>query len=130
MAEGLSIGRVTELTGLSRHTLRYYERAGLVGPVDRAPGGHRRYSAEEVEWIGFLVYLRTTGMPIRGMRRYAELLREGPHTVEERGALLEEHHHGVRDRIEELGRNLAVIEEKIKFCKDWEARHGERTEKA
>lgn len=130
MAEGLSVGRVAELTGLSRHTLRYYERAGLVEPVDRAASGHRRYSAQEVEWIGFLVYLRATGMPIRGMRRYAELLREGLHTLDERGALLEEHHHEVRERIEQLGRNLAVIEEKMRFCKDWEARYGERTGKA
>lgn len=130
MAEGLSVGQVAETTGLSHHTLRYYERAGLVEPIDRTASGHRRYSAQEVEWIGFLVYLRKTGMPIRGMRRYAELLREGPHTTEERGALLEEHHRAVRDRMEELELNLAVIEEKMKFCKEWEARYEGSTEKA
>lgn len=130
MAEGRSVGQVAEMTGLSHHALRYYERVGLVEPVNRAASGHRRYSTEEVEWIGFLVYLRKTGMPIREMRRYAELLREGPHTVEERGTLLEKHYHEVRDRIEEFGRNLAVIEEKMKFCKDWEAKYGEGTGKA
>lgn len=127
MAEEFSVGQVAEMTGLSRHTLRYYERAGLVEPVDRAQSGHRRYSTEEVEWISFLVYLRSTGMPIRERRRYAELLREGPHTVEERGALLEKHYYEVRDQIEELGRNLVVIEEKMKFCKDWEAKYARST---
>ena len=125
MEEGLSVGQVARMTGLNPHTLRYYERAGLVEPVDRATSGHRRYSAQEVEWIRFLMYLRTTGMPIRTMLRYAELRREGPGTMGERGALLEEHHREVKGRLEELGRNLEVIEEKMKYCKDWEAGDGE-----
>ncbi|MER5618508.1 MerR family transcriptional regulator [Streptomyces sp. NPDC002215] len=71
---GLSIAEAARRTGGSAHTLRYYERAGLVvTPVDRTHGGRRRYRAFGLEWINICTRLRATGMPIRGIRRYAEL---------------------------------------------------------
>lgn len=128
--EGLSVQRVAEMTGLSAHTLRYYEEAGLLDPVGRTASGHRRYSAEEVEWVRFLACLRALEMPIRSMHRYAELWREGPRTVAERRVLLEEYGSEVRDRIDELGRNLAAIEEKIGIYREMEAKDGDDTEEA
>ncbi len=70
----LTINEVATRTGLSAHTLRYYERAGLIAHVARAPGGQRRYAVSDMDWIGFLLRLRTTHMPIRQMQQSAEVL--------------------------------------------------------
>ena len=72
----LTIAEAAERTGLSPHTLRYYERDGLLlSGVGRSASGHRRYTEEDLGWIEMLTRLRATGMPIRDVRRYAELVR-------------------------------------------------------
>ena len=109
----MTIRRAARQTGLSVHTLRYYERIGLIWPVAREPNGHRRYSEYDVAWIDFLTKLRTTGMPIAKMKQYVDLQRQGQDTLAERLELLKEHRHEVRKRIQELEDNLAVIEYKI-----------------
>ena len=73
MTQEWTLREVSEQTGLSTHTLRYYERAGLLAPVARTDGGHRRYSERDIDSLLFLTKLRLTGMPIAGVRRYAEL---------------------------------------------------------
>jgi DNA-binding transcriptional MerR regulator len=112
---GMTIQQAAGETGLSAHTLRYYERIGLISPVDRASNGHRRYTEDDVGWIGFLNKLRATGMPIAKMKQYADLQRQGDDTLAERLALLEEHRREVKKRIQELEANLAVIEYKIEY---------------
>jgi DNA-binding transcriptional MerR regulator len=111
--ESLTIAEVAALSGLSAHTLRYYERIGLVDPVARAHGGQRRYGAEDLGWLAFLQRLRATGMPIRDMQRFAELRRRGDSTIGERRALLEAHRDEVLERIAELQRDLATVTDKI-----------------
>ena len=110
---GLTIQQVAKETGLSVHTLRYYERIGLIPPVERAPNGHRRYSEDDIGWIGFLNKLRATGMPISKMKQYADLQQQGQDTLAERLALLKEHRREVKKRIQELNDNLTMIESKI-----------------
>ena len=88
-APGLTISDVAEETGVSNHTLRYYERAGLLTSVERNGSGHRRYSSADVEWVIVVTRLRATGMPIRLIRRYAELVRAGEGNEAERLAILE-----------------------------------------
>lgn len=122
--DGLTVRQAAEATGLGEHTLRYYERVGLLDPVGRAANGHRRYGAEDLAWIEFLNRLRATGMPIRMMRRYADLRRAGDSTVAERRAMLEAHGRAVRERLESLERNLAVIEKKVRNYEEMEARDG------
>lgn len=113
MEAELTIQQAATKTGLSVHTLRYYERIGLIPPIDRAPNGHRRYTEHDVGWIAFLNKLRSTGMPIAKMKQYADLQRQGDDTRAERRALLEEHRREVKKRIQELEDNLVVIEYKI-----------------
>jgi hypothetical protein len=72
---GLPIAEVVERTGLSRDTLRYYEKAGLIDAVDRSSGGQRRYASADLAWLEFLLRLRATGMSIADMQRFAELRR-------------------------------------------------------
>ncbi|MBV9109931.1 MAG: MerR family transcriptional regulator [Gemmatimonadetes bacterium] len=114
MNENLTVHQAAETTGLSAHTLRYYEKIGLVSPVGRAENGHRRYSSQDIAWIGFLNCLRATGMPIARMQEYAALLREGDSTLEQRRALLSAHQAAVRAEIEELQRHLGSVDEKIR----------------
>jgi DNA-binding transcriptional MerR regulator len=82
---GVTIAEAARRTGVSVHTLRYYERAGLViTPVDRTHSGRRRYRTEDLKWISICTKLRATGMPIRTIRRYAELVSAGPGNETER----------------------------------------------
>lgn len=110
----LSVSEVAERIGLSVHTLRWYERIGLLEQVGRDASGHRRYTAGDVEWLMLLIRLRATGMSVRDMKRYADLVRAGGHTEPERLALLEAHRDGVVAHIAELQGHLAVIEHKVR----------------
>jgi DNA-binding transcriptional MerR regulator len=113
-AEGVTIAEAARRTGVSAHTLRYYERAGLVvSPVDRTSGGRRRYRELDLKWIIICTKLRATGMPIRGLRRYAELVAAGPGNEDDRLALLEAHRTDVLARLAEIQENLKIIDHKI-----------------
>jgi DNA-binding transcriptional MerR regulator len=114
----LSISEAAEASGLSAHTLRYYERAGLLEPVSRDESGHRRYRETDLQQITFLTKLRATGMPIREVRRYAELMKAGEATNEERLALLEAHRDVVLAGLEETARSLELIEWKINLYRE------------
>jgi len=117
-ARTLSIADAAESSGLSAHTLRYYERTGLLEPVSRNGSGHRRYRQADLERITFLARLRATGMPIREVRRYAELMRAGEATNAERLALLEAHRDAVLAGLEATTRNLQLIDRKIRVYKE------------
>ncbi|QBD80223.1 MerR family transcriptional regulator [Ktedonosporobacter rubrisoli] len=116
MKDELTIQEVAEQTGLSVHTLRYYERVGLLDAIERASSGHRRYKAVDVTWILFLTRLRATGMSIRQMQDFANMRRRGA-TEEERLAFLEEHQRLVRAHMRELEDHMTVIETKIAHYK-------------
>jgi DNA-binding transcriptional MerR regulator len=118
----LTIQQVAQQTGFSAHTLRYYERNGLLEPIHRSSSGHRRYSAEDITRIEFLTRLRATGMPIRQMQEFARLFRERPEAIAERRHILEAHEQQVQTHIDELTRNLEVIQWKIRHYKELEAR--------
>jgi DNA-binding transcriptional MerR regulator len=114
----LTISDAAERSGLSAHTLRYWERAGLLEPVARNGSGHRRYAEQDLERIKFLTKLRATGMPIRQVRRYAELLKGVDDTNEERLQLLEAHREAVLARLEETAANLELIDWKIDLYRE------------
>jgi DNA-binding transcriptional MerR regulator len=109
----LPIQEVATQTGLSAHTLRYYERAGLLRPIDRAPSGHRRYSDNDVRAIQFLTKLRAAGMPVADIQRYVELAQNGESTVQARLDLLEDHRAAVERQIDQLQQHLIAIQAKI-----------------
>jgi DNA-binding transcriptional MerR regulator len=112
--QGLSIAEAAHRTGVSVHTLRYYERAGLVVTrIDRNAAGRRRYRKLDLDWIKICTKLRATGMPIRSIRRYAELVSSGRGNEQERLALLEAHRAEVVARIAELTENLELIDHKL-----------------
>jgi DNA-binding transcriptional MerR regulator len=111
---GISIAEAARRTGVSAHTLRYYERAGLViTSVGRTSGGRRRYQQIDLDWITVCTKLRATGMPIRAIRRYAELVSAGQGNEQERLALLEAHRADVTAKLAEVRENLKLIDHKI-----------------
>ena len=114
----LTISDAAKASGVSAHALRYYERVGLLDPIDRAANGHRRYAEEDLVRIQFLTKLRSTGMPIRRIRDYAELMRKGDDSHEARLALLEAHRAAVRERLAETERNLELIDRKIDYYRE------------
>jgi DNA-binding transcriptional MerR regulator len=109
----MTVSEAAERVGLTTYTLRWYEQEGLVEPVDRDSAGRRRYSDQDVDWLVLLTRLRRTGMPVRDMRRYAELARQGDRTLGERRALFEAHRDRVLARIAELEEDLKVLNYKI-----------------
>lgn len=113
MVNEFTIQQVAEATGLSIHALRYYEKVGLLAPIQRASNGHRRYSAEDIVWLKFLVRLRETGMPIQKVLAFANLVRQHPNQVSHRRVLLEEHRDRVKQHLEELTNHLKAIDLKI-----------------
>jgi DNA-binding transcriptional MerR regulator len=115
MQEELTVQQTADRTGLSAHTIRYYERVGLIPSVQRASNGHRRYSEDDIGWIEFLKCLRSTGMPISEMQRYVELQQEGDTTLGDRLALLESHRRRIKSKIRELNSFLERIEGKIGY---------------
>jgi DNA-binding transcriptional MerR regulator len=115
MTTALSIQQVAAVTGLSVHTLRYYERIGLIDPVPRAGNKHRQYRAEDIRWIKFLLRLRSTGLPIQQMLRYAELRRLGNQfgSVSERKALLARHAQTLEAELASLQETLGILHAKV-----------------
>lgn len=109
----LTIQQVAEATGLSEHTLRYYERVGLIHSIERADNGHRRYTQNDIGWLEFLTKLRSTGMSIQEMQRYSELQRQGDATLRERVDMLKALRDKVERHMEELNANLKTIHFKI-----------------
>ena len=111
----LTIQEVTRATGLSAHTLRYYERIGLIHPIEREENTRRRYSADDVGWIDFLLKLRATGMSIKDMQKYAELQRQGDASLSERVEMLKSLRDKVEARMDELNEHLKLIYYKIEI---------------
>ena len=111
----LTIQEVAQATGLTPHTLRYYERIGLIHPIHREENTRRCYTADDVGWIDFLLKLRATGMSIKDMQRYAQLQRQGDATLPERVEMLKALRDEVEARIGELNEHLKLVYYKIDY---------------
>jgi DNA-binding transcriptional MerR regulator len=100
-------------TGLTLDALRYYEREGLVGPVDRTAGGRRRYTDDDLAWVGLLTCLREAGLGIADLRRFTGLLRTGDAPAAERVEFLTRCRAGLLDQLTATTRALTVLDDKI-----------------
>ena len=110
----MTIAELSDATGVTRHTLRYYERMGLVPLVDRDHrSGHRRYSPDHARWVTFLRNLRQAGMPIRHMRTYARLVARGASSWPERKRILAEHRQRVDETITLLRKHRRLLDQKL-----------------
>nr|WP_315464751.1 MerR family transcriptional regulator [uncultured Rhodoferax sp.] len=110
----ISIGELSRHSGLSTHTLRFYEAQGILQPVSRNASGHRQYDANDVLWLEFVLRLKDTGMPLAGIKQYAALRAQGEATLEARLAMLKLHRQRLASKIEELTTCAAVLDEKMR----------------
>ena len=108
-----TIHETCEKTGLTAHTLRYYEKEGLLPNVGRSQGGFRQYSDEDLEALGMICCLKNTGMLLSDIARFMELTREGDQTLRERCELLKRHREVVLGRISEMERHLEKVTHKL-----------------
>lgn len=129
MDNGLTIQQVAQRTGLSIHTLRYYERRGLLISVHRLSNGHRRYDESDLRWIDLLKCLRASAMPLSEMQRFAEITRQGTSTASERCELLEAHRLRVVAQLQEIQHTLAHLDTKIAHLHAVEIEQEQDTEK-
>lgn len=124
---GLTVQQVSELTGLSEHTLRYYEKIRLLSPVQRDTSSkHRRYTSDDLAKIETLACLRSVGMPIEQMRNYFELAKNGKDAAAELKAILEIQRTVLQERIAQMQKNLDYVDYKITFWSEVEAGNEER----
>jgi DNA-binding transcriptional MerR regulator len=118
-SDTFSSGEVSEITGLSAHTLRYYEHEGLFpGPIERSGGRWRTYTAQDVEWLLGCNRLRASGMPVADIRRYAQLVAAGPGNERERLMLMQEHRRRVEEQMAQLRVSLDAIATKVEIYED------------
>ncbi|SDM27415.1 MerR family transcriptional regulator [Allokutzneria albata] len=113
MDETLTVSEAAAAAGVSTHTLRYYERAGLLDHIERGPSGRRRYSRQNLGAIEFILRLRSTGMSIGEIRKYTDLVRAGAGNERARLGLLEDHRDRIVASLAEQRAHLAAIEKKI-----------------
>ena len=109
-----SIGEFSRLTNLGIHTLRYYEHENLIMP-ERNSSNRRCYSDKDLAWIYFIKRLKDTGMPIKEIQRYVELLAEGDLTLNERMEMLTVHRESLNEQIKALQEHMAKLDDKIDF---------------
>ena len=113
-----TLQEVVQRSGLSEHTLRYYERIGLLDRVKRdSSSGHRRYSVEDIQNIETLACLRTTGMSIEDMRTYFALLKDGKAAADQQLALFEAQKHALEQELAQKHKHLRYLEQKVAFWK-------------
>lgn len=113
-----TIAQAAARTGITAHTLRYYERIGLLDAIRRNTSGHRVFDDDDLGRIEFLTMLRDTGMPIAGMQRFIELTRAGDETIDDRIDVLESHRRIVTDTIEQLQQHNTVLDKKLEIYRN------------
>ncbi len=113
-----TLQEVAQRSGLSEHTLRYYERIGLLDGIHRDDrSGHRRYTTQDVQKIETLACLRTTGMSIEAMRMYSALLEDGTEVADQQLALFEAQKQALERELAQKQKHLRYLEQKVAFWK-------------
>ncbi len=113
----MNMREFSRIVGLSSHTLRYYEKIGLLKNIQRNSSGHRVYTTKDNEWVSFVKRLKDTGMPLDEILQYAALREKGTETTHARQRLLEQHKENLKEHIEQQKRHLHALEEKINLYK-------------
>jgi DNA-binding transcriptional MerR regulator len=119
MSKSLHIGELSERTGRSIHSIRWYESQGLIPGVLRDQAGRRVYSELHVNWLELIDRLRQTGMSIAAMREYTALVKQGSPTLRHRQKLLSDHRTRIREKLSEWTLALNLIDHKIDLYGEW-----------
>ena len=109
----MKIAEVSEQYGLSADTLRYYERVGLIPPVNRSESGIRDYNELDLRRVDFIKCMRSAGLPIEVLIEYVGLVQEGDKTIEARKDILKEQRALLTARMKEIQKTLDILDHKI-----------------
>lgn len=112
---GYSIGQVAQKTGLTAHTLRYYEKEGLLPFVKKSGSGLRVFSDNDLGWLAMIECLKETGMSLKGIKQYIDWFREGDETLPQRLEMFREQKNRVEEQIALFQKHLQRINYKIKL---------------
>jgi Predicted transcriptional regulators len=112
---GYTISQVAEKFNLTAHTIRYYDKEGLLPFVDRSKAGNREFSNSDLDWLRVICCLKNTGMPIRQIKQYLEWCLQGDDTLEIRRQMFIDHRQEVLKKMEDLKENLKTIDYKLQF---------------
>jgi len=111
----MNIQQFSKRTGLSAHTLRYYEKIGLLRDIGRNRSGHRWYSDRDLEWVEFIIRLKDMGAPLQDILLYADLRAQGDSTITQRKDILMRHAERVSERLLKEQEHLQKLQDKIAF---------------
>ncbi len=111
----MKIAQVSEQCGLSTDTLRYYERVGLIPPVNRTESGIREYDELDLRRVEFIKCMRSAGLPIEVLIAYVGLAQQGDETIATRKAILEEERARLAARMQEMQKTLDLLDYKIEM---------------
>lgn len=109
----MNIKNAANITGFSAHSLRYYEKIGLLNNIDRKANGQRDYSQKDIDWLVFIAKLKKANMPLRQIKEYAKMRAQGIKTHQQRKLLLIAHKKELDKRIEELMECQQSLTDKI-----------------
>ncbi len=108
---------IMKLTNLTSDTLRYYEKDGLLADIKRLPNGHRSYTKQDLEWLKFINCLKSTGMPLKKIKEYRELMNMGDETTTKRKQIMVTQKEKILHDMEVLKAALQTINWKIEYYK-------------
>ena len=111
----MNIKVFSKISGISAHTLRYYEKIGIFQEINRNSSAHRDFSENDILWAEFINRLKETGMPLKQIKEYAVLRKQGKHTADARMKLLINHATVLKKKISDEKQHLNKINEKIKY---------------
>ena len=126
----ISIGELSRRSGLSTHTLRFYEAEGILKPAGRTASGHRQYHGDDVLWLEFVLRLKLTGMPLAEIKQYAALRWQGEKTLQPRLTMLKLHRERLVTKIDELSTYAIVLDDKIRTYRKMLAKQPAPTKQA
>jgi len=110
-----SINEVATICDITAHTLRFYDKEGLLPFIGRSPSGNRVFTERDLDVIKLICCLKNTGMPIKEIRNYIEMAMRGEDTVEVRRDMILAHRKEVLRQIDDLKKNLNIIDLKVAF---------------
>ena len=113
-----TIAKVSQITGLSAHTLRYYEKEGLLQNIKRDINGNREFSDDDLKWLETITCLKNSGMSIKNLKRYIQLYTEGDENFEGRLEIIKEHKTAIEEKMKELNRYMEYVDYKIQYFED------------
>ena len=113
-----SIGKVAAKTGLTVHTLRYYEKEGLLPFVRKSSSGLRMFSDNDLGWLSIIECLKETGMPLKGIKQYIDWFREGDSSLPQRLEMFKQQQIKVLAQIEQFQKYLQKIDYKVRLYEE------------